>query len=96
MYAHLGWIAVAFAATGLLKYAIDQNDRWWRLILIVLALAAVTAGLLFVLGSVRTAGLGAGDPMRPLGAPRVTGQTGPNGFSSAFARTAGSGRAASS
>lgn len=49
MYAHLGSIAVALAAIGLLKYAIDQNDRWWRPILIVLALAAVTAGLLWVL-----------------------------------------------
>jgi hypothetical protein len=33
VYAHLGWIAVAFAAIGLLKCAIDQNDRWWRLVL---------------------------------------------------------------
>jgi hypothetical protein len=48
--AHLGWALVVIAAIGLIKFAIDKEHRWWRLILIILVLDAVALGVLWVLG----------------------------------------------
>jgi heme A synthase len=47
---HLGWAAVVIAAIRLIKYAIDNKDRWWRLAILIVVLAAVAVGALWVLG----------------------------------------------
>ncbi len=51
MLAHLGWALVVIAAIGLIKFAIDKEHRWWRLIVIILVLGAVAIGVLWVLGA---------------------------------------------
>jgi heme A synthase len=50
VYVHLGWALVIIAAIRLIKYAIDNNDRWWRLIIIILVLAGIALGAMWALG----------------------------------------------
>jgi hypothetical protein len=42
------FVVAVVAAIGLIKFAIDSKDRWWRLILIVVVLGGIAAGLLWV------------------------------------------------
>jgi hypothetical protein len=48
---HRSWVVAVVAAIGLIEFAIDSKERWWRLILIVVVLGAIAAGLLWVLGA---------------------------------------------
>ena len=47
MVEHLGWVVAVVAAVGLIKFAIDNKERWWRLIAVLLVLGMILAGLIF-------------------------------------------------
>jgi hypothetical protein len=51
MYFHLGICAAIIAVAGLLKFAVDDGNRWWRLAILILIIGTVSMGTLWTLRS---------------------------------------------